>query len=81
MEGAFVLCFFVADHSALLPDALRRFFRLRDLFSLLPDGPAVLPAELKYDSMGSSPVMDVRGLIATRTRFGAIDRGYIDASR
>ena len=60
-SGAFVLGFFVGAHEASQSDASRAFFRLRDLFSLLPDGPAVLPAELKYDSIGSSPDMDERG--------------------
>ena len=80
MEGAFVLCFFVGAHSPLLPDASRAFFRLRDLFSLLPDGPAVLPPEPKYDSMGSSPDIDGRGPMAfggQRMRFSASDLGLL----
>ena len=75
-SGAFILGFFVGAHEASLSDASRAFFRLRDLFSLLTDGPAVLPPELKYDSIGSSPDMDEREPMVfgggghAKTRFG-----------
>jgi hypothetical protein len=81
--GTFILGLFVGAHSASLSDASRTFFRLRDLFSLLPDGPAVLAAEPKYDSIGSSPDMDERGAMVfggghAKTRLGV---RFIDASR
>jgi hypothetical protein len=37
--------------------------RLRDLLSLVPKVPAVLLEELKYESIGSSPDIEVRGAI------------------
>ena len=37
--------------------------RFRDLSSLFPEVPAVLLEELKYECIGNSPDMDVRGPI------------------
>ena len=78
-EGVFVLCFFVGAPASSLT-ASRAFFRLRVLFPLLTEGPGVLPAEPKYESIGSSPDMDERGPMPvvvfggnTKTRFGASD--------
>lgn len=58
MGGVFVFCFLLDVRS---PSS--RGFRLRDLFSLFPETPAVLLVEPKYESIGSSPATDERGLM------------------